>query len=64
MIYYDLMFEFRFRPHQNSVRNTSNAVFLLVSKDDRITIDNLQGGQDIVISVDGRKVYYIEAKSI
>ena len=23
-----------------------------------------QGGQDIVISVDGRKVYYIEAKSI
>ena len=54
----------RFRPHQNSVRNTSNAVFLLVSKDDRITIDNLQGGQDIVISVDGRKVYYIEAKSI
>lgn len=29
MIYYDLLFEFRFGPHQNSVRNVSNAVFLL-----------------------------------
>lgn len=36
----------------------------LLLQDNRISIDNLQGGQDFVISVDGRKVYYIEAKSI
>lgn len=36
----------------------------LLPQDNRISIDNLQGGQDFVISVDGRKVYYIEAKSI
>lgn len=36
----------------------------LLPQDNRISIDNLQGGQDFVISVDGKKVYYIEAKSI
>lgn len=36
----------------------------LLPRDNRISIDNLQGGQDFVISVDGKKVYYIEAKSI
>lgn len=36
----------------------------LLPQDNRISIDNLQGGQDFVISVDGKKVYYIEVKSI
>ena len=61
---------FRVDPAMTKLGNyTESLLYKLLSKyllprDNRISIDNLQGGQDFVISVDGKKVYYIEAKSI
>lgn len=61
---------FRVDPDMTKLGNYAESLlYKLLSKyllpqDNRISIDNLQGGQDFVISVDGKKVYYIEAKSI
>ena len=61
---------FRVDPAMTKLGNYAESLlYKLLSKylllqDNRISIDNLQGGQDFVISVDGKKVYYIEAKSI
>ena len=61
---------FRVDPAMTKLGNyTESLLYKLLSKyllprDNRISIDNLQGGQDFIISVDGKKVYYIEAKSI
>lgn len=61
---------FRVNPAMTKLGNYAESLLYellskyLLPQDNRISIDNLQGGQDFVISVDGKKVYYIEAKSI
>lgn len=61
---------FRLNPAMTKLGNYAESLlYKLLSKyllpqDNRISIDNLQGGQDFVISIDGKNVYYIEAKSI